>query len=112
MYPAAQSIVLVRRTSRRTRRERRPIVEDSTNARRFWFQIALPFMGDILGVPFQIHDFVFWWEESVVSYGYITVFSCMSDDTVIARINRHGYYACRPGAIVLLPTSALNSLVP
>ncbi|KIM73032.1 hypothetical protein PILCRDRAFT_15586 [Piloderma croceum F 1598] len=112
MYPAAQSIILVRRTLRWARHKRRPVVEDSTNARAFQFQVALPFMGNLLDVPFQIHDFVFWWEENVVSYGYITVFSRMGDDTVIACINRHGYYACRPGAIVLLPTLALNSLVP
>ncbi|KIM78115.1 hypothetical protein PILCRDRAFT_11548 [Piloderma croceum F 1598] len=112
MYPAAQSIVLVRRTPRRARRERRLVVKDSTNARTFRFQIALPFMGNLPDVPFRIHDFVFWWEENVVSYGYITAFSHMGDDTIIARINRHGYYAHRPGAIVLLPTSALNSLVP
>ncbi|KIM74630.1 hypothetical protein PILCRDRAFT_14293 [Piloderma croceum F 1598] len=93
MYPAAQSIVLVKRTSRRTRREHRPVVEDSTNVRAFQFQIALPFMGNLLDVSFRIHDFVFWWEENVVSYGYITAFSHMSDDTVIACINRHGYYA-------------------
>ncbi|KIM81089.1 hypothetical protein PILCRDRAFT_9120 [Piloderma croceum F 1598] len=112
MYPAAQSIVLVNRTSRRTRRERHPVVEDSTNVRAFRFQVALPFMGNLPDVPFQIHDFVFWWEENVVSYGYITAFSRMGDDTVIARVNRHGYYARRPGAIVLLPTLVLNSLVP
>ncbi|KIM83609.1 hypothetical protein PILCRDRAFT_7020 [Piloderma croceum F 1598] len=83
MYPAAQSIVLVRRTSRRARHERRPIVEDSTNAHRFRFQIALPFMGNLPGVPFQIHDFIFWWEESVILYGYITAFSRMSDAWVL-----------------------------
>ncbi|KIM79108.1 hypothetical protein PILCRDRAFT_10543 [Piloderma croceum F 1598] len=79
MYPAAQSIILVRRTSRRVHRERHPVVEDSTNARTFRFQIALPFMGNLPDVPFRIYDFVFWWEEDVVSYGYITVFSRMSD---------------------------------
>ncbi|KIM80349.1 hypothetical protein PILCRDRAFT_9548 [Piloderma croceum F 1598] len=84
MYPAAQSIVLVRRSSRRTCRERRPVVEDSTNARTFRFQIALPFMGNLPDVPFQIHDFVFWWEENVVSYGYITAFSRMGDVSAIA----------------------------
>ncbi|KIM84717.1 hypothetical protein PILCRDRAFT_6324 [Piloderma croceum F 1598] len=87
MYPAAQSIVLVRRTSRRTRCERRPIVEDSTNARCFQFQIALPFMGNLPDVPFQIQDFVFWWEENVVSYGYITAFSHMSDVSAIAILS-------------------------
>ncbi|KIM86494.1 hypothetical protein PILCRDRAFT_4972 [Piloderma croceum F 1598] len=79
MYPAAQSIVLHRRTSRRAHREHRPVVEDSTNARVFQFQIALPFMGNLPDVPFRIHDFVFWWEENVVSYGYITAFSRMGD---------------------------------
>ncbi|KIM74749.1 hypothetical protein PILCRDRAFT_14183 [Piloderma croceum F 1598] len=83
MYPVAQSIVLVRRTSRRTRRERRPVVEDSTNAHTFRFQVALPFMGNLPDVPFQIHDFVFWWEENVVSYGYITAFSRMGDAWVL-----------------------------
>ncbi|KIM73916.1 hypothetical protein PILCRDRAFT_14822 [Piloderma croceum F 1598] len=112
MYPAAQSIVLRRRTSRRARRERHPVVEDLTNVRTFRPRITLPFVGNLPDVPFQIHDFVFWWEEDVVSFGYITMFSRMSDDTVIARINRYGYYMRRPGAIVLLPTSALYSLVP
>ncbi|KIM72961.1 hypothetical protein PILCRDRAFT_15654 [Piloderma croceum F 1598] len=112
MYPAAQSIVLVKCTSRRTRCERRPVVEDSTIVSAPRFQIALPFMGNLPDVPFQIHDFVFWWEENVVSYGYITAFSRMGDDTVIARVKRYGYYARQPGAIVLLPTAALNNLVP
>ncbi|KIM78754.1 hypothetical protein PILCRDRAFT_10972 [Piloderma croceum F 1598] len=112
MYPAAQSIVLVKRTSQRTRRERRPVVEDSTNVRAFWFQVTLPFMGNLLDVPFQIRDFVFWWEQNVVLYGYITAFSRMDDGTIIARVKRYGYYVHQPGAIVLLPTAALNSLVP
>ncbi|KIM76015.1 hypothetical protein PILCRDRAFT_13204 [Piloderma croceum F 1598] len=112
MYPAAQSIVLVKRTSRQTHRERRPVVEDSTNVHTFRFQVALPFMGNLPDVPFQIHDFVFWWEGNVVSYSYITAFLRMGDDTVITRVKRHGYYARQPGAIVLLPTLALNSLVP
>ncbi|KIM92439.1 hypothetical protein PILCRDRAFT_473 [Piloderma croceum F 1598] len=112
MYPAVQSIVLVKRTSRRTRHERRPVVEDSTIVRAPRFQIALPFMGNLLDVPFQIQDVVFWWEGNVVSYGHITAFSRMSDGTIIARVKRYGYYARQPGAIVLLPTAALNSLVP
>ncbi|KIM88288.1 hypothetical protein PILCRDRAFT_3304 [Piloderma croceum F 1598] len=92
MYPAAQSIILVERTSRRTRRERRPVVEDSTNVRVFRFQVTLPFMGNLLDVPFQIRDFVFWWERNVVSYGYITAFSLMDDLGLrgmgIMRVNR------------------------
>ncbi|KIM72297.1 hypothetical protein PILCRDRAFT_16274 [Piloderma croceum F 1598] len=79
MYPAAQSIVLVSRTSRRTRREHRPVVEDSTTVHAPRFQIALPFMGNLLDVPFQIQDVVFWWEGNVVSYGHITAFLRMSD---------------------------------
>ncbi|KIM73623.1 hypothetical protein PILCRDRAFT_15056 [Piloderma croceum F 1598] len=79
MYPAAQSIILVKRTLQRTRRERRPVVEDSTNLRAFRFQVALPFMGNLPDVPFRIHDFVFWWEENVISYGYITAFLHMGD---------------------------------
>ncbi|KIM74601.1 hypothetical protein PILCRDRAFT_14266 [Piloderma croceum F 1598] len=86
MYPAAQSIVLVKRTLRRARRERRSVVENSTNVRVLPFQLALPFMGNLPGVPFQIHDFVFWWEWNVISYGYVTAFSCMGDGTVIASV--------------------------
>ncbi|KIM71263.1 hypothetical protein PILCRDRAFT_17223 [Piloderma croceum F 1598] len=92
MYPAAQSIVLVKRTSRRTRRERRPVVEDLTIVCAPWFQIALPFMGNLLDVPFQIQDVVFWWEGNVVSYGHITAFSRMGDLGLrgmgIMRVNR------------------------
>ncbi|KIM71416.1 hypothetical protein PILCRDRAFT_17099 [Piloderma croceum F 1598] len=69
-------------------------------------------MGNLPDVLFQIHDFVFWWEWNVVSYGYITAFLHMGNDTIIARVKRYGYYARQPGVIVLLPTSALNSLVP
>ncbi|KIM71455.1 hypothetical protein PILCRDRAFT_17063 [Piloderma croceum F 1598] len=92
MYTAAQSIVLVKRTSRRTRCERRSMVESSTNVHVLPFQLALPFMGNLPGVPFQIRDFVFWWEWNVVSYGYVTAFSCMGDlglrDMGIMRVNR------------------------
>ncbi|KIM72557.1 hypothetical protein PILCRDRAFT_16024 [Piloderma croceum F 1598] len=112
MYPAAQSIVLVKRTSRRTCREPHPVVKDSTNVHVLPFQLALPFMGNLPDVPFQIRDFVFWWEWNVVSYGHVTAFSRMGDGTIIARVKRYGYYARQPGAIVLLPTAALNSLVP
>ncbi|KIM75176.1 hypothetical protein PILCRDRAFT_13863 [Piloderma croceum F 1598] len=112
MYPAAQSIVLVKRTTRRTRCERRSVVEESTDVRVLPFQLALPFMGNLPGVPFQIRDFVFWWEWNVILYGYVTAFLHMGDGTIIAWVKRYGYYASQPGAIVLLPTAALNSLVP
>ncbi|KIM88082.1 hypothetical protein PILCRDRAFT_3136 [Piloderma croceum F 1598] len=111
MYPAAQSIVLVKCTSRRTRHERRSVVKNSTNIHVLPFQLALPFMGNLPGVPFQIRDFVFWWEWNVVSYSYVTAFSRMGDGTVIARVKRYGYYVSQLGAIVLLPTAALNSLL-
>ena len=59
MYPAAQSIVLRRRTSRRARRERHPVVEDSTNVRTFRPRITLPFVGNLPDVPFQVSPLLF-----------------------------------------------------
>ena len=59
MYPAAQSIVLRRRTSRRARRERHPVVEDSTTVRNFRPRITLPFVGNLPDVPFQVSLLLF-----------------------------------------------------
>ncbi|KIM81539.1 hypothetical protein PILCRDRAFT_8596 [Piloderma croceum F 1598] len=109
MYPAAQSIVLIKRTTRRTRRERRPVVEDLTNVGVFPSQLELLDVGIWPGLPFQIHDFFFWWELSVVTYDYVTAFARMGDGTIIARVKRYGCFASQPGAIVLLPIMALHS---
>ncbi|KIM72392.1 hypothetical protein PILCRDRAFT_16160 [Piloderma croceum F 1598] len=81
MYPAAQSIVLVKRTLRQTCRERCPVVEDLANVA--FFHSNSHFCSWVI---YRICDFVFWWEWNVVLYGYVTASSRMGDGTVIARV--------------------------
>jgi hypothetical protein len=58
MYPAAQSIVLTRRTRRRARRERRPVVEEPSTTTMVLFNPEPLFVGAWPGLPFHV-SFVF-----------------------------------------------------
>jgi len=101
MYPSAQSIVLIPRSSRRTRRRRREAISllTPTPGDEFdpsvplvtgvfpnvWFQVSsCPFVLVFLNLmETQVHDFVWWWDTGVVIYGIITAFSRIYDVRMI-----------------------------
>ena len=94
MYPSAQSIVLVPRTSRRSRRRRRDATSLSTPTPgdefdpsvplvtgvfpSVWFQVSPCLLVLVLSLNFmeiQVGDYVWWWDTGIAIYGVISAFS-------------------------------------
>jgi len=94
MYPSAQSIVLVPRTSQRTRRRHREATSLSTPTPgdefdptvplvtgtfpNVWFQVSpCPFVlvSFLSFMEIQVGDYVWWWDTGVAIYGVISAFS-------------------------------------
>jgi len=102
MYPSAQSIILVPRTSRCIRRRRRettilptPIPGDEFDPTvplvtgtfaNVWFRVSpRPFVSvSFLNfVNIQVGDYVWWWDTGVAIYGVISAFSRIYDVSIV-----------------------------